>query len=218
MTRVRPATLALAITLTASPLWAAPFQNGGFETGPGPGVFSTLGAGDTSITGWTVLGNGIDYIGSYWTAAEGSRSLDLNALNTGGIGQTFDTVTGQQYQVAFRMAGNPAGGPATKTLDASVAGVTQSFSFNTSGKDLSNMGWELKSFQFTATSALSVLRFVSTTSALSGNSSYPYAFGPALDDVTVTGVSEQLPVPEPGSLLLLGTGLLSGFRASRRRR
>lgn len=219
MSRARFLTLALATTLLATPAWAAPFQNGSFETGPGTnGQFATLSSGDTSITGWTVLNGGIDYISGYWQHAHGNRSLDLNALAVGGIGQTFDTVAGQQYQVTFKIAGNPEGGPAFKTLDADVAGVTLGFGFDTTGKSTANMGWATQSFLFTATNSSSTLRFISTTTAFSGNQAYPNAFGPALDDVTVTDVSNQVPVPEPASLLLLGTGLLSGLRAARRRR
>ena len=78
--------LALAAALCGA-AHAAPFQNGSFETGPTPGGYVTLSAGDTQITGWTVTGDSVDYIGSYWPAADGSRSLDLSG-NAGSFGLT----------------------------------------------------------------------------------------------------------------------------------
>jgi hypothetical protein len=40
-------------------------SNGSFETGPNPGAgFITLAPGSTAITGWTISGKNIDYLGS----------------------------------------------------------------------------------------------------------------------------------------------------------
>jgi len=68
-------------------------SNGSFELGPDPGTFTTLNGGNTSITGWTVGGSSIDYIGTYWVAADGNRSLDMNGLNIGSISQTISGLT-----------------------------------------------------------------------------------------------------------------------------
>jgi hypothetical protein len=110
--------ISILASLVAFSAQASTFVNGSFELGTAPGQFITLNGGDsTSITGSTVGGgsNGVDYIGSYWTASDGSRSIDLNGLVPGSIFQTFDVVAGQTYQVSFDFAGNPAGGPQFKT-------------------------------------------------------------------------------------------------------
>jgi choice-of-anchor C domain-containing protein len=191
---------------------ASVFQNGSFESGLASiGSFTTLNAGDsTSITGWTVASGNIDYIGNYWTSANGNRSLDLNGLVPGSIAQTFDVIPGQKYQVTFDLAGNPAGGPTLKTL-TTTAGITALFSsFDTTGKSLSNMGWTPVSFDFTAIGSTETLTFASTTSGDSGSSTYPTAFGPALDNVSVTAV------PEPSTWAMMILGFLGiGFAAYR---
>jgi choice-of-anchor C domain-containing protein len=205
-------------SLTAS---ASPFVNGSFESGlVSIGAFTTLNAGDnTSITGWTVGGgdlsgaNAVDYIGTYWQPANGSRSLDLNGLAPGSISQAFDVVSGQTYRVTFELAGNPAGGPEFKTLD-STANLTL-FSpppFDVSATSLSDMGWKIYSFNFTATSNTETLTFASTTTTFSGNDTYPFAFGPALDNVSVT------PVPETSTWAMMILGFCAlGFLAYRRK-
>ena len=74
---------------------ADPFQNGSFENGPIiNNGFITLYAGSTEIPGWTVDSGSIDLIGDYWTASDGSRSIDLNGDGLGAISQTFDTISG----------------------------------------------------------------------------------------------------------------------------
>ena len=95
------------------------WYNGSFEAAsviPGGG-FVTLKEGSTDITGWTVIGTvnyaySIDYIGGYWQAAEGYRSVDLNGTSDrGGVQQALATVAGQRYEVRFAMSGNPDGNP-----------------------------------------------------------------------------------------------------------
>lgn len=187
---------------------AAPFQNGSFETAAiSPGTYTTLGLNNSQIAGWTVSGGNIDYIGSYWQAAQGSRSIDLAGSTLGTISQTFDTQIGWLYTVDFAMAGNTDGGPATKLLQVVAGNEQAQFSFDQSGRSRSDMGWLDQSFQFTADTAQTTLSF----SALNGACCY----GAALDNVRIT--AEQNDAPEPASALLVGLSL-AGLGWSRRSR
>ena len=170
-------------------------DNGSFETASiDPGSFATLNPGSTVINNWTVDLGTIDYIGTYWDASDGDRSIDLGGYFENGrmIAQSFPTVVGNEYYLSFDMAGNPDGPPALKTLDVSITGIDDvQFSFDKTGKTKTNMGWETKYLTFTATAATTELKFTST----SGDSAY----GPALDNVSV--------VPVPGAVLLGAMGL-----------
>jgi len=199
---VKLAAIAAMGLLAAAPAGAVPFQNGSFETGPNPSGFTTLGAGNTSITGWTVGGVNIDYIGTYWQPADGGRSIDLNGGGAGSIFQTFDTIIGVNYQVVFALAGNPDGPPPIKTGTVSAALSSQNFSFDVTGDSRSNMGWVDTTFYFQAVAASTTLTFSSTITGF---------YGPALDNVRVSAV------PEPVTLSLLSAGL-AGIGLVRRRR
>jgi len=205
------------IVFASVSIQAAIFTNGSFETGPAiSGSFDTLQENNTSITGWTVTvtpsdfdsDTTLDYVGSLWAASHGSRSIDLNGLEPAAIFQTFDTLPGQEYLVLFDMAGNPDGGPAIKTLAASVGAFNQSYSFDSTITTRAAMGWETKAFSFVATGTSSTLMFTSTTAP-------PTFYGPALDNVRV------LAVPEPASLAIwgaLGAATLIAGRFGRRGR
>lgn len=206
---------------SASAAMAAPIiTNGSFENPGSGGSFTTLSGGSTFITGWTVGGDTIDYIGSYWTSSNGSASLDLNGYHPGSISQTITGLAiGGVYRISFDMAGNPAGGPSIKTMDVDLDGVTQTLAtFDTTGKSLGAMGWTSMSFDFTAANTSELLAFVSTTTGFSGNDTYPQAFGPALDNVSIATLrAPRQAVPEPLTLSIFGAGL-AGTAALRRRR
>jgi choice-of-anchor C domain-containing protein len=162
--------------------------NGGFETGtyvPNISGFEQLNAGDTSIDGWTVDAGSVDWIGLYWPAPEGAMSIDMSGADAGTLSQTFETVIGNTYTVSFLLSGNPAGGPAVKTLDVSATGgAVVNFTHDTTGTDLGTMVWTPETYTFLATSASTTLSFISTTLG---------AFGPAIDNVVVT---ESVPVKD----------------------
>lgn len=179
--------LALAILLFGSVgTVSAQVVNGSFETGDDPGIFSTRIPGDTDIANWTVTAGSIDYIGTYWQAAEGSRSIDMNGTEAGAISQTIPTVIGATYDVTFYISGNPDGGPALKEMAVGATGAAaQNYSYDTSaeGNTKADMKWSPRTYSFLATGASTVLTFESLVAG---------AYGPALDNITIV---ETLPPP-----------------------
>jgi len=198
------------VCLAVTPASAALFQNGSFENGSNPPVsgFSTLAGGSTDITGWTVGGSGVDWVGSYWNASQGARSIDLSSTSIGWISQSFSTTPNTAYRLSFDMAGNPEGGSGVSKIKNMLVtvggnnGAFETFSFDTTGKTTTSMGWANHSFVFTALSGQTTLTFMSLE---------PSAYGPAIDNVNVATV------PIPPAVWLLGTGLV-GLVAIRRKR
>jgi len=163
--------------------------NGSFEQGPPVGSFLNLPGGSTSITGWVVTGEGIDYVGSLFPASDGTHCIDLDGSSRsaktppfaeGGIAQTFATTPGTRYQVTFDMAGNPLRGPILKPMRVSAAGQEMDFTFDITGKSGYNMGWVSKSWTFTANSASTTIEFRSLTA------SPTTGWGAVIDNVSVT--------------------------------
>lgn len=162
--------------------------NGSFEDGPepdaaGPG-FTPYEAGSTAIPGWSITRGSVDYIGPYWQHADGRRSIDLNGNEPGAIAQTFRTRMGATYRVTFSLAGNNcADSGGLKTLVVRAAGREQDFSFDATGRTYADMGWIVRSWEFTAEADETTLEFSSTTET-------PQACGPALDRVSVVEVKK----------------------------
>ena len=154
--------------------------NGSFEE---PSIscltfFVSLGFGSTAIAGWTVGGNGIDWICSgFWQATDGSRSLDLSGISAGSISQVIPTDAGNTYNVTFDMAGNPDGGNPIKLMTVTAADSSELFTFDTTGNSLANMGYEQNTFSFTATDASTTLTFTSNEDS---------GFGPVIDNISAT--------------------------------
>ncbi|WP_426168089.1 choice-of-anchor C family protein [Sandarakinorhabdus sp. DWP1-3-1] len=200
------AILACCVATSAS---AVTITNGSFETGQeiAPGGFRTVATGNTfTIAGWTVGGAGVDYIGTYWQAAAGTRSVDLSGGGPGSVSQTIATEAGRDYKVYFSLSGNPDGGLGTKSAIVSVSdGIPANFTYPVgAANSRATMLWQRFSYRFTAFDTTSNLAFASGTST---------AFGPAIDDVTIAAVPE----PETWAMLLVGM-VLVGVSSRRRQR
>ena len=158
--------------------------NGSFEGGPAipsNSSYTTLSGGSRAIPGWVVTGGSIDYIGTFHPPSDGQRAIDLDgAFSTGGISQTFSTSPGTRYLVTFDLSGNPEGAPRIKNVRVSAGGVTQDFSFDTTGQSRSNLRWQPASFTFVANGTSATLTFSSLSPA--GNS-----WGAFVDHAAGTG-------------------------------
>lgn len=180
--------------------------NGSFEeSNLNPGsAWIPMGGGDTAITGWTTIGAGIDYMGTILAASDGSRSIDLNNVSSGGgIAQTFSTISGWLYTVEFDLSANMYGGPTPKVMQVSAAGQSAEFEFDyvAAGSTAQNPAWERITWTFVGNGSSATLAFEGISTGV---------YGADIDNVVVTGVA-----PTPGTLA--GFGAL-GLLAARRRR
>lgn len=159
--------------------------NGSFEDGPGAaaGGFVPVGAESTDIKGWKVTTGSVDHISTYWKAADGERSLDLNGNEVGAIAQTFKTTKGQKYRVTFALSVNADSGAEAVKVKVAAAGQSDEVTFVKKEVSKENMGWEIKAWEFTATDDETTLEITSLHT--------DEAFcGPALDDVIVAPVKK----------------------------
>lgn len=201
--------LAATLLTFALPAQAAVVINGSFELGAFTGApFDTLSAGDTSITGWTIGGVGVDWIGSFWQPSEGARSLDLSATGAGSISQTLTTIIGNSYTVSFDLSGNPSGGPNPKDVDVSINGdAVSTYGYATGNNTAADMQWLTYTYSFIANSTSSILAFTSLADMPSG---------PALDNVRIEDLGGNIPEPATWVSMIAGFGLV-GAVARRRR-
>jgi choice-of-anchor C domain-containing protein len=210
--------LAVAVVLgLAGAARANLITNGSFELGvnaPTSG-YSTLPAGSTDLTGWTVLGAGVDWVhNSFWNAQDGELSLSLSALPGGGVSQTVSTDVGAAYTLTFWLS-NPDPTGAARGLDVVVSTVAATNpNPNQPGVSLgtqmsTDVQWELRTVSFVATGTLTEIKFFTDPSGTD-------AGGPALDNVTLEEGAQVAPVPAPAGVVLAGIGGL-GLAALRRR-
>ena len=154
--------------------------DGGFET---PKVnphkkARTLRAGNPALATWRIISGSVN-VQTYWPAAEGRHTLDLNGISPGTIEQSFATTPGQVYQLAFDYGNNPDGRALTAgaTVTVTGAGTLLSQQIAHAGSTPQDMKYTHFSGTFVANSATTTLQFASTT---------PGAYGIVLDAVAVT--------------------------------
>jgi len=152
--------------------------------------FARVFPGNPAVTGWTVGGNGIDYVGSLWDAADGdAHSIDLNSYGPGSVSQIVNTVAGQTYNVTFAMSGNPADGEdlGDKTMTVSAGDTSQDYTYTvTAANTFHNMMYVDKTFSFVGTGEPVTLTFTSTTDLVNGVRER----GPVIDNVRDTTASD----------------------------
>jgi choice-of-anchor C domain-containing protein len=169
--------------------------NGSFENGTNePGTSEQLNAGSTVLTGWAISSGSVDWIGTYWKAADGTKSVDMNGAGPGAISQILATKAGKTYVVAFSLSANPAGGSTVRALTVGATGsASQSFTFDRAAhaNTVSNMMWQSQQYSFVATVTSTTLTFTS------GEATGP--FGPALDKVVVTETASAGSAGGPGA-------------------
>jgi choice-of-anchor C domain-containing protein len=154
--------------------------NGSFEQGPEEvGDFLPLDKDSGALKGWVVTRGQIDLIGTHWQSAHGKRSLDLHGSpGFGGVAQSFKTQKGAKYRVTFFLAGNPDGTVAKKTMAVRAAGQQKEFSFDTTGRSNTDMGWQQQTWEFTAERGETTLELFTLMTEDEN-------CGPAIDDVTM---------------------------------
>ncbi len=194
---------------------AVSIVNGSFEDGVAIGGAGTLAlpTGDTSsITGWTVLSDGIDYLdSSYLAAADGSRSVELSALASGGIVQSVSGFTpGRTYELRWQLASN-ANDPAPRPKDyrgvvSATGGTAALFGYTlVDGVTAAAPAYTNTSYRFVASADAQDIQFRSL-----GDSE----FSAVIDNVSVAAVPE----PANWALLIIGFGFIGllGRRGGRR--
>lgn len=193
MTKFARITLAIAVLAIGTLASAQLVQNGGFETGD---FTDWTVSGDTSFIGVcsvsTCPGNFAPFEGTY-------AGFFGPVGDTASISQEIPTTPGQQYSLSFYLA-NPQGGTPNFF---SVQFGDAVFSITNFGVAF---GWQQFTLSDLASSNETLLSFT-----FRNDPSYWF-----LDDVSVVQ-SGTGTVPEPGTLVLLATGVLGIAGVARRK-
>ena len=212
------ASLMISVALSLVNAGAATILNGSFETtvpAVGNAACGIFASGSTSITGWTVVGPaGTDVgvcntnfaqSGISFLAEDGSNWLDLTGLNsnsTEGVQQIVATTIGDSYTLSFWVGNvdSPSTGfGVTSTVNVLANGTSLGKFTNNCTVCTTTQQWMQFSDTFTATSASTTLAFLNADPGTDNTN--------GLDNLVLTD-NGPAGVPEPSSIVLVGSGLL----------
>src|SRR5262245_27838691 len=170
---------ALSLTIAApAPKPTNLIVNGSFEEGPEDiGEYKSFDKDSDAIKGWKVTRAQIDLCGTFFTAFDGKRCVDLHGSpGYGGVAQTFKTKKGAKYKVELQLAATPGAGERGIWVEA--AGDKKKFEVDSGDGTPEKMAWTKVTWEFTALGDETTLEIYTTEK---GDDSR----GPVIDDVSV---------------------------------
>jgi Protein of unknown function (DUF642) len=179
-------------------------NNGDFELPVVPGGGFTI---VTSIPGWTGSPNIEVQNNAAGSPFSGNNLVELDTTANSAMFQDILTTIGQMYTITFAYSARPGVAASSNGIDFSWNGaVIQNLA--ASGIGLSNTAWTVYTYNLLATGTTSRIGFAATGTSDS--------LGGYLDNVTANATVAA--IPEPGTVSLLGAGMLLAALGSRRRR
>jgi len=197
-----------AISATASASTTNLFTDGSFESiVQAPGTWGAY----TAVPGWTVTkangsatSTGLEVRDSLvGTAQDGANFVELDGYENDMIKQSFSTVVGQEYEIAFWFADRANVAASSLGFLASVVSGSASSATGFGAVGDNGAAWHLITMDFTANSTTSIFSIKGTGTSDS--------FGTSFDNFSAFAV------PEPGTFGLLAAGLAMLGLSSRRR-
>jgi PEP-CTERM motif len=194
--RTLPLVLVLTAVCAASASADQLVINGNFQTGTLAGWGDNPSPIPVGNKPWKILQDGSNYYAG--TFCQGPECIEGNGTQEDYLFQDLTTVVGQTYTLSFDYS----------AVGASPDGLEVDFGSELV-TNLVNTPDTIKTYTYSvlATSTVTRLQFL-------GEQNHTYDY---LDNVSVSTVGSQSPVPEPGTIAMVGTGLLGLLGTARRK-